>query len=116
MSIRERLPNRRYSATMDMRHADKDFSVSIGFYPDKRPAEVFISGPKAGTDMDAIARDGAVLLSLALQYGVPLGVIQGTVTRSMSGDPSSIIGSVVDALVRSSTEHHGLTVVEGGGG
>jgi hypothetical protein len=115
MSERERLPNRRYSATMDMLHADKAFSVSIGFYANGRPAEVFISGPKVGSDNDAIARDGAVLLSLALQYGIPLSVIQATVTRDQNGKPSTIVGAVVDTLVRGTAEHehNGLVLVRG---
>ena len=117
MSHRERLPSRRYSSTMEMVHADKVFSVSIGFYPAvlgelPRPAEVFISGPKVGSDMDALARDSAVLLSLALQYGVPIDVIQATITRDQGGKPSTIAGAVVDTLVKGTAEHSGLVLVK----
>ena len=47
---------------------------------------------------EAIARDGAVLLSLALQYGVPLETIKHAITRDGQGQPQSIIGAVVDRL------------------
>ena len=118
MTNRERLPPRRYSSTMEMTHADKAFTVSIGFYPkvegeQLRPAEVFISGPKVGSDMDALARDCAVLLSLALQYGVPLDAIQSTITRGRDGAPSTIAGAVVDTMVKGTEEHRGPVLVGG---
>ena len=47
------------------------FTVTIGFYADGTVGEVFIDGGKTGQDMQSIARDAAVLLSLALQHGVP---------------------------------------------
>ncbi|WP_442896066.1 toprim domain-containing protein [Bradyrhizobium sp. AZCC 2289] len=48
--------------------------------------------------VEAIARDGAVLLSLALQHGAELDNIRSAITRDEQGAPSSIVGAVVDQL------------------
>jgi hypothetical protein len=109
MTERTRLPDRRTTETFTLVHADKTYTVSVGYFVvntlmhDKvlnGPAEVFISGTKAGSDVEAVARDGAVLLSIALQYGVPLTIIQGAITRGRSDEPMTIVGAVVDLLAR----------------
>ncbi len=50
-------------------------------YDDGSLGEVFINGGKSGEVVEAIARDGAVLLSLALQYGADLSNIRSAITR-----------------------------------
>lgn len=80
----------------------KPFEVSIGYYGGKGGAvgEVFIAGSKSGTDFDGVCRDSAVLLSLALQYGVSLETIGHAVTRNSDGSPSTIVGKIVDELTK----------------
>ncbi|CAL8972795.1 hypothetical protein RHODGE_RHODGE_01008 [Rhodoplanes serenus] len=94
------LPERRAVETFDLRHDSMSFTVSIGFYDDGRPGEVFVTGTKAGSGVEAVSRDGAILISLALQHGVPVDVIRHAVTRTAGDEPSSIIGAVVDRLVQ----------------
>jgi hypothetical protein len=106
MTDRRTLPHRRHASTFEAVHwppggAETRFQVSVGFFLDEageRPAEVFISGTKAGSSVEAVARDGAVLLSIALQYGVPLDVLRGAITREQDGAPTTIIGTVIDGL------------------
>lgn len=97
---REVLPQRRraetFRLTMD---AHSQFDVTVGFYPDGRIGEVFINGGKSGSAVEAIARDSAVLLSLALQHGVPIDVMKGAITRERNNWPMTIIGAVIDKLV-----------------
>jgi hypothetical protein len=50
--------------------------------------------------MDAITRDGAILLSLALQHGTPLETIANAITRNCRGEADSIIGAVVDRILK----------------
>lgn len=100
MTNREALPHRRSAETFDVIRANTKFAVTVGFYPDGRVAEVFVCGAKAGSDFEAVARDGAVLLSLALQHGVPLDVMRGALTRETNDEPSTIIGAVVDRLAK----------------
>jgi hypothetical protein len=109
MTQRRILPQRRNSITFQAEHVASGkptrFQVSVGYVDmldgvpvEPMPMEVFISGTKAGSEVEATARDGAVLLSIALQYGVPLDVMRGAITRELNGAPSSIIGAVVEQI------------------
>ncbi len=97
---REPLPLRRRSETfeIDFGGLKKVHTVTVGYYDDGRIGEIFINGGKSGEMVEAIARDGAVLLSLALQSGVALDVIAKAITRDGQGNPSSIVGEVINRL------------------
>jgi len=113
MTARNTLPQRRYAETFEMQHGKQNtvFSVTIGYYNapwfdahgargiEARVGEVFIHGSKSGSDFEAVARDGAILLSLALQHGVALETIKHAITREQDGSPSTIVGAVVDRLM-----------------
>jgi hypothetical protein len=102
-SARQTLPQRRFAETFDLVHGEHNtvFKITVGYWPQRdEPAEVFITGAKAGSSLEAVARDGAVLLSIALQFGVPLEVIRGAITRNEDGTPSTIVGAVVDRLAK----------------
>jgi len=77
---------------------DRRFAITLGYYADDALGEVFISGGKSGQEIEAISRDSAVLLSLALKHGASLSTIAGAITRDGAGAPSSIVGAVVDRL------------------
>ena len=96
---RQELPMRRHAETFDLDYNNLLYVVTIGRYPSGAIGEVFINFEKSGTMAEAIARDGAVLLSLALQYGAPLENMRTAVTRDARGEPSSIVGAVVDKLL-----------------
>lgn len=100
LTSRNPLPQRRLSETFELRHGGKNilFAVTLSRYPDGKIGEVFISGAKAGSEIEAVARDGAVLLSIALQYNVPLKTIKHAITREQDGTPSTIVGAVIDKL------------------
>ena len=59
---------------------------------------MFISTNKIGTAQDALARDIAILMSLALQHGCTLETIRDALTREADGAPSTIAGAVADKL------------------
>ena len=73
--MRQVLPQRRTAETFDLRFWNQLFTVTVGFYADGTPGEVFIDGCKTGNDIESIARDAGVLLSLALQHGVDVETI-----------------------------------------
>src|SRR6476646_7754847 len=102
MTERRALPMRRRCETfaIDFGGLKKSHTISVGYYEDGRPGEVFISGGKSGEQVEAIARDGAVLLSMALQHGVALDTIGHAITRDGQEQPQSIIGVVVDRLAK----------------
>jgi hypothetical protein len=72
--------------------------VDVGFYDDGSIGEVFITGGKSGEQIQAIARDFAIVLSLALQHGVQLQTIAHALTRDSQGHAQSIGGAVIDRL------------------
>jgi hypothetical protein len=96
---RKTLPHRRAAETVSILKSGSVVAVTLGYFPDGTPAEVFVSGAKVGSEAESIARDGAVLLSLALQHGVPLETIKHAITRDHDGTASTIIGAVVDNLL-----------------
>ena len=100
--MRQLLPQRRPAETFDLWFWNQSFSVTIGFYPNGAVGEVFIDGGKSGQDIQSTARDAAVVLSLALQHGVPSETIRHAVTRGASEEPASILGAVVDSITTKS--------------
>jgi hypothetical protein len=100
MSDRKILPQRRACETFYIRHGkQKASNVTLGRYSDGSVGEVFISAAaQVGSEVDLVARDGAVLVSLALQYGIPLETMQRAITREADGSPATIIGAVIDKL------------------
>jgi hypothetical protein len=98
MTARCALPQRRFCETFKLRHWGANFSVGLGRYPDGRIGEIFINGEKVGTNLDVMARDSAVILSLALQYGVDIASLRHAVTRDGNGEASGPIGALLDLL------------------
>jgi hypothetical protein len=98
--MRRTLPQRRSCETfeIDFGGLARSHTITLGYYDDGALGEVFINGGKSGEAIEAIARDGAVILSLALQYGAELDNIKSAITRDAQGAPSSIIGAVLDQL------------------
>jgi hypothetical protein len=100
MTERHALPMRRRCETfeIDFGGLKNSHVITVGYYDNGTVGEVFINGGKSGEVVEAIARDGAVLLSMALQYGVPLDTIRHALTRDGQNQPTSIVGAVVDRL------------------
>jgi hypothetical protein len=92
------LSQRRASETFTLRFWNQNFTITIGRFPDGAIGEVFIDGGKSGQDVQSTARDAAVVLSLALQHGIPIEAIRHAVTRRGSGEAASILGATVDCL------------------
>jgi hypothetical protein len=98
MIMRQRLPNRRRCESFEFRHAGLDFTLTVGFQRDGRIAEIFLSSHKPGSPIEAIARDAAVTVSLALQFGVPIETIRQALTKDHDGGPATLLGAALDAL------------------
>lgn len=98
MTARERLPNRRRSEIRDFTFAGNNFSVGFAQFADGRLGEIFISSERPGSAIEAIARDGAVAVSFALQHGADLASLRAALTRNHCGGPASPIGAALDCL------------------
>jgi hypothetical protein len=98
---RTELPNRRAGENFDFFHGGLRFIASTrgnGI----AVAEVFLNCAKIDSSADLLARDAAVILSIALQYGVELRELAHALGRNEDGTPSSPIGALLDIL----TEEH----------
>ena len=83
MSARARLPNRRASTTFTFDCGPHRCVATVSYFPGTdRLAEIFLGNGRAGSDIDAAAKDSAVVASIALQHGVPVDVIRKALLRS----------------------------------
>ncbi|MCG6204175.1 hypothetical protein LPW26_05980 [Rhodopseudomonas sp. HC1] len=100
--VRRRLPERRHSDTFDFEFEGlrAPITVTVGYYPDGAVGDVFIDAGKAGEQIAAIARDSAIILSHALQYGAPLEVVARALTRDDRHAAQTIVCVAVDKLLR----------------
>jgi hypothetical protein len=99
---RARLPNRRAAETVELEHAGMRFTVTVGFYPDGRPGEVFVHGTKTGSTLDALLNDACVLVSLLMQHGIEPKEFATSMGRLGNAEPASVIGAVVDLAAAAS--------------
>jgi hypothetical protein len=95
---RQRLPNRRGHEVVAFEHGGIRYVAGIGRFDDGRLAEVFLNGSKIGTDLDAAAKNAAILCSLNLQAGIPAAVIRRALTRDGDGSPSGPLGRILDIV------------------
>ena len=112
---RHRLPNRRQSETRTLEVAGQVFKATVGIDPaEGMPRELFLSGGKSGSMLDALLGDVAVVVSVALQHGVTAAALAKSVARvpawplvptdpaTLSGQahtaPASVIGAALNLL------------------
>ncbi len=74
---RDRLPDTRSSITHKFTVGNVEAYLNVGHYPDGRPGELFIWIAKAGTTVNGLVGEWARMVSVSLQYGIPLDVITG---------------------------------------
>lgn len=101
--IRRRLKNRRSHETIAITHGDQRYKIGLGrdlidgkFGP---IAEVFLNGQKANSEADVLASDGAILMSMLLQYGCPPQDIAHAMKRNPDGSPASPLGRAAAFLI-----------------
>lgn len=73
--MRKRLPDERVALTHKFSVAGHEIYVIVGLFPDGTPGEVFLHSAKQGSTLNGFCDGLALLLSLALQHGVPLQTI-----------------------------------------
>ena len=96
---RVRLPDRRPNETATLTFEGATYEVTIGFYLDGQPGEVFTHGAKVGSAMDRLLDDACVMASLLIQHGIKPSALASSM--GCLGDrhqPASIIGALVQLL------------------
>ena len=73
--LRRRLPDTRASITHKFDISGHEGYITVGLFEDSTPGEVFITMAKQGSTIGGLMDTIATLVSLNLQYGVPLDAI-----------------------------------------
>lgn len=94
------LPTRRNSEAFDFIHDGIAYRAAFSrAEPAYGPLmEVFLEGGKPGSSVQALARDCAVLASIALQYGAPLSIIHKALTRVDDENAAGPMGKFFDLV------------------
>jgi hypothetical protein len=99
MTSRHRLPDRRRGVSIEFFHNHHGYTLTVGYYRDGRVGEVFLNAHKSGGALESVARDAAIVVSIALQHGADLGIICRALTRDGNGAPATLIGAALDAIL-----------------
>ncbi len=70
--LRRRLPDTRRALTHKFDVAGHEGYITVGLYEDGQPGEVFITMAKEGSTIGGLMDTVATLVSVSLQYGVPI--------------------------------------------
>ena len=102
---RVRLPDRRAAETVELEQGGQRFTVTIGFYTDGRPGEVFTHGLRTGSNLDALLADACVIVSCLIQHGAEPRELAASMGRLGNAEPASVIGAVLDLVAAVSVAH-----------
>lgn len=97
---RTRLPNRRPSKVETLVVGDQRFEAGVSFDEHGQPKELFLDGPKAGSQISNILKDIAVVISVACQDGSLPKLLAKSVGRLPDGQPATVVGAALDFMVR----------------
>jgi hypothetical protein len=95
---RERLPNCRANETLEFERDGIRITMTVGFYPDGRPGEVFLNASHANSTIDVLLHDAAIGFSFALQHGATLQDLAHAMKRDKFGIASSLLGATLDRI------------------
>ena len=74
-SHRKKLPDERASKVHKFKVGGQEGYLTVGFYADESPGEIFLRVSKMGSTVQGFCNSFAIMVSIALQYGVPPAVI-----------------------------------------
>jgi len=104
--MRRRLANRRSIETIAIEHESQRYKVGLGrelvsIDPAQLGpiAEVWLNAQRVNSPLDVLASDGAILMSLLLQYGCPPADIAHAMKRNPDGSPASPLGRAAAFLI-----------------
>ncbi len=112
MDGRQRLPSRRPQTTIDLHYGDHEYAVSVGYDAVGQVREVFVTGQKQGSTLDATLDDAAIVISHHLQRGGTAEQQRRSMSRLGGGlgaatEPASPIGSIIDLVAEVEQETTG---------
>ena len=106
MLPRERLPNRRASATFDFEVAGLHYTATFARFADGRLGEIFLANHKTNSTADIDAHDAAIAFSVAVQHGADPEVIRRALCRDSDGKASGPLGAALDIIALRTRDGH----------
>lgn len=104
---RQRLPDTRESVTHKFSIAGHEGYLTVGLFDDGKPGEIFITMSKEGSTLSGMMDSFATMVSISLQYGVPLTDLVRKFSRTrfepfgMTGNPElPMAQSIIDYIFR----------------
>jgi ribonucleoside-diphosphate reductase alpha chain len=101
---RERLPDTRHSMTHKFDIQGHEGYLTVGFFDDGRPGELFITMAKEGSTIGGLMDTIGTLVSMGLQYGVPLAVFVNKFAHSRF-EPSGFTKNPDIPIAKSVTDY-----------
>src|SRR5215475_6787585 len=103
---RRRPANRRAHETIAIEHEGQHYKIGLGRDVVRVErgrlggiVEVFLNAQQVNSQGDVLASDGAILMSMLLQYGCPPADIFHAMKRNPDGSPSSPLGRAAAYLI-----------------
>jgi hypothetical protein len=87
---RERLPNRRGAAAFDFEHGGRKWTATVSRFHDGRISEIFLNSEK-GSNVADLAREAAIVASLALQHGCDIATLRHSIESTGAGPLSAAL-------------------------
>lgn len=103
-SPREKMPDRRETTTVAFDHEGISYTASAGRFSDDRLGELFIVGGLIGSSAHTMTQELSVLLSIALQHGVPLKTIRAGLPKLQNGAPAGPLGHAIKLIEEKSRD------------
>ena len=99
MTARHRLPNCRLAESFELEVAGLRYTCTVGRYPNGRVGEIFLSNHKFNSAADTNARDSAIVVSIAIQFGADIETIRKALCRDSHGRASGPLGAALDLIM-----------------
>jgi ribonucleoside-diphosphate reductase alpha chain len=101
---RRRLPDERRSITHKFSIGGHEGYMTVGMYEDGTPGELFVTMAKEGSVVSGLMDNFATMISMALQYGVPLRVLADKFSHTRF-EPSGFTGNPEIPIAKSITDY-----------
>lgn len=96
MTTRQRVSDRRAHETIAIEHEGHPYRIGLGREFANGGCgpvvEVFINAEHFNSTMDSMVSDGAILMSMLMQYGCPPETILKSMSQRSDGTPTSPLG------------------------
>ncbi len=101
---RRRLPDERQSITHKFSIGGHEGYMTVGKYEDGTPGELFVTMAKEGSVVSGLMDNFATMISMSLQYGVPLKVLSDKFSHTRF-EPSGFTGNPEIPIAKSITDY-----------